>query len=1079
MMKKINILILIICNIASAQQVIGLPVITPPAPEARKMIEYGNIPVNYSTGVANISIPLYKLPLKNQELSFDLSYHSAGVKVQDDGGLTGLKWFLQNGSGSINRTVNGRPDEDNTGTITGWINATDQINFSLDVDNYTNAQKSAIINGCSDLEPDEFNYSLPNGLSGKFVFTHLKKDGIQQILHVPQSKDVEIDFYGDNSLSSGWKITDKYGTTYFFNTFETNQTAIVSQFTNPCPIGSYKSSWKLDSMKLPNGELVSFNYINDNYTEVLAVSQSQVLQEPTIREHPDLALKTSYQHNSYALKLLSDISYSDYKVQFAYSDKSNNSSGGKQLNSLSVFHDLEFIKGYRLNYFYNSNNRMFLESIDKIGIDTDIDNYYVFQYDAISDLPEKESFSRDHFGYYNGRNNATLIPSGIYEIPIIYSPGNSTVFYTGADRELNLNTIKTGILKKIVYPTGGSSSFEYEPNTAFFNQENKEFQYISKNEIPDETPLGWQTSFTTFFEIAEGKFYLENVSLNAFDGPLPPSFNKPKITLMGEDGQEYGAIILFNIANNIDGTFLIENLPEQRYRFKTEIYNSDTYITAVNFRGYYEKVVSEFTNKYLGGLRVSSIENYTDGNLQNKRDFTYNSFTEPETTSGKSFGDLTSYIEEFTHYTQIGEHSPAGGGGALVVSQNFSRLLSNNNSLISRSQNSSIIYENVEEIFHGDNENYTIKRYYKNLGREFPIRSINTIGGRYFSNGYLEEYAKGILQKEEYFNESGTMVQRLENEYNFLNSSLSEDNVSVPIDRVICIDPHDYLSAIDPTKCYSTPTELISRWFARKKSTTVTFFDTHNLTQEQEWFYDNPIHKQINRTVTKTSQNRIIEQRIWYPADKSNLGYSTLSTTHSSAIDELLDLGRIAEPIQEETREKTGSTIHSQTVQRTNFKHFDNIVWPESILSLKGDLEVNNEMQSRIIFHNYDDKGNPTEVSKTDGSHIYYIWGYNKQYPVAKVENTTRAQIEALSGFGANFHIGNSSLTASQENTLRNNLPNAMVTTYTYDPLIGVTSMTDPRGYTVSYHYDAFNRLEFVKDAQGNLISENKYNYKN
>jgi YD repeat-containing protein len=54
-----------------------------------------------------------------------------------------------------------------------------------------------------------------------------------------------------------------------------------------------------------------------------------------------------------------------------------------------------------------------------------------------------------------------------------------------------------------------------------------------------------------------------------------------------------------------------------------------------------------------------------------------------------------------------------------------------------------------------------------------------------------------------------------------------------------------------------------------------------------------------------------------------------------------------------------------------------------------------------------------------------------------------------------------------------------MITTYTHDPLIGVTSMTDPREDTVYYRYDAFNRLIEVKDRDGNILSENTYNYKN
>jgi YD repeat-containing protein len=45
--------------------------------------------------------------------------------------------------------------------------------------------------------------------------------------------------------------------------------------------------------------------------------------------------------------------------------------------------------------------------------------------------------------------------------------------------------------------------------------------------------------------------------------------------------------------------------------------------------------------------------------------------------------------------------------------------------------------------------------------------------------------------------------------------------------------------------------------------------------------------------------------------------------------------------------------------------------------------------------------------------------------------------------------------------------------------LVGITSVTDPRGKTVYYKYDEFNRLEFVKDNEENILSKNQYNYKN
>lgn len=60
---------------------------------------------------------------------------------------------------------------------------------------------------------------------------------------------------------------------------------------------------------------------------------------------------------------------------------------------------------------------------------------------------------------------------------------------------------------------------------------------------------------------------------------------------------------------------------------------------------------------------------------------------------------------------------------------------------------------------------------------------------------------------------------------------------------------------------------------------------------------------------------------------------------------------------------------------------------------------------------------------------------------------------------------------------VRASLPDAMVTTYQYAPLVGVTTMTDPAGKSLVYEYDALQRLYRIKDNTGNVRASYCYNY--
>lgn len=124
------------------------------------------------------------------------------------------------------------------------------------------------------------------------------------------------------------------------------------------------------------------------------------------------------------------------------------------------------------------------------------------------------------------------------------------------------------------------------------------------------------------------------------------------------------------------------------------------------------------------------------------------------------------------------------------------------------------------------------------------------------------------------------------------------------------------------------------------------------------------------------------------------------------------------------------------------------------------------------------------DINAGDQTAESYIFGYDERFPVAKLQGVIYSQIDPQ----LIMSIKNASATAitpaSQStllgyfDTLRGNHPSALITTYTYDPLVGITSQTDPRGNTTYYEYDELGRLRFVKDDDHNILSENTYNYK-
>lgn len=154
---------------------------------------------------------------------------------------------------------------------------------------------------------------------------------------------------------------------------------------------------------------------------------------------------------------------------------------------------------------------------------------------------------------------------------------------------------------------------------------------------------------------------------------------------------------------------------------------------------------------------------------------------------------------------------------------------------------------------------------------------------------------------------------------------------------------------------------------------------------------------------------------------------------------------------------------------------------PESVVE-----KIDGDGDLRIHSMTYDSRGNPQSMIKDENTKIVYLWSYNYQYPVAKIEGLTYDNVvNTLNSNLGNNYIStlaqNALPTAAQIASIRSGLAskNALITTYTYLPLVGMVTATDPRGVTINYTYDTFNRLLNIKNDDNKVLNEYKYHYYN
>ncbi|KFE98468.1 hypothetical protein IX39_13605 [Chryseobacterium formosense] len=606
-----------------------------------------------------------------------------------------------------------------------------------------------------------------------------------------------------------------------------------------------------------------------------------------------------------------------------------------------------------------------------------------------------------------------------------------------------------GVLKKIIMPTGGVTEYNFEPNEFFYDKSSDNYTqalkeyidpYIQHVEQRDVFTYNTNQANTVIWNIPGDPtkkkrfYYIFTAEPYRQIQPLPgggldtdpgdgstPNPSQPNL------------IANFTI-NNGDINLVRCGVTESPYEYNTQgyvdIYPGNytiQFISSGTIKGNFitSELITEsppFLNiGYGDGLRIGSIKTYvssTNSTPTKTVTYQYNNFDVSTNPSGTKIQN-ESYVDDF-------------GTSEYIVYKNITVTDSSTDGFV---------------------------RHYLKTPADYPNTQY-TVAGEIFDLKHYYNITKGGLEsKTEIYNNSNQIVHSTDYEYDLLDQS-----GTTPIKSSIG---------------YVRP-GIIKR--------KIVYDRIHNSSQvltnkvDQEFNNSRGNYKLLKVTAT-SSDGQMNEKTLFYPTGLVLQGqtneYQHLWDSNMKGL------------VIKTTEKRNGTEISSLETKFAN-----NSLYPTSIISKNS---YDNSTISHIRNDNYDNQGNLIQFTVViddasgEGVPTTIIYGYNKTLPIAKIEGAKLSDIPSnLITAIVNASNEDANATSAQEeskeqaliaalNTFKNDpaLRNFMVTCYTYNPLVGITTTIPPNGLMEFYKYDSFNRLLKVVDVNGNTVKEHLYNYKN
>ena len=483
------------------------------------------------------------------------------------------------------------------------------------------------------------------------------------------------------------------------------------------------------------------------------------------------------------------------------------------------------------------------------------------------------------------------------------------------------------------------------------------------------------------------------------------------------------------------------------------------------------------TTFYAGGLRIKKIENY-DGISPTPVTKSY-AYGQNESGYGVKNFVLENYFFSTNSNRRYWHTQPGWNYYLNCMSENIRTFLPNPINDIEPWDAAPVAYPVVTEYI-GDGAINTGKTVYQFNNQPDGLITTQFFGGSPFvlSNHYHRGQIlfKSVFKKNS--DNTYTIVAQTENKYGAF-PDMQKNNSALSVTH--------HLYSDGPTKFGQTVEEQLPPASAglfdwngsmqylsfkypiqsgdkRLTQSIERVYDQDNslkvLANTTDYSYENFNHMQPTKIVTTNSKGEVITNYLKYAHEFAQPGNVYQTMVDKNIINKVIESKR------------TNNTAQISLTKNNYYNWGNNNLLPQSVQMQEGA----NPIETRALFNQYDLSGNIQEQQKTADVKEIFLWGYGSQYPVAKILNTTYDI--------AKTYITQSVLDAPVDDAaLRNhlnnlrNIPGAFVTTYTYKPLIGITSETDPNNKTTYYEYDAFNRLALIRDQNNNILKRYCYNY--